>query len=160
MAKIKPWLRPRYLEWRKAWEKTPEFREKKRLYFAKKRKDPAYRKKWLEYHRAWKIKHWLRILCMRAEKRAKERGIACNPAYLRSLSERKTCQACGVRFNHSITKKRYRALETAATLDRIDQPRGYVEGNVGVICWRCNRIKSDATAFDLRAILRYMERSA
>jgi hypothetical protein len=34
---------------------------------------------------------------------------------------------------------------------------GYVPGNIRVISMRANRIKTDATADELRAVLRYME---
>jgi hypothetical protein len=47
---------------------------------------------------------------------------------------------------------------TAPSLDRIDPTRGYVRGNVHVISWRANRLKSDALPWELRAIADYMAR--
>ena len=44
-----------------------------------------------------------------------------------------------------------------ATIDRLDGRRGYVKGNVRVICYRANSLKSNATVKELRAVLRYME---
>lgn len=43
------------------------------------------------------------------------------------------------------------------SLDRKFPERGYVRGNVHVISFRANRIKSDATAAELRAVLSYAE---
>lgn len=42
--------------------------------------------------------------------------------------------------------------ENSPSLDRIDNSRGYVVGNVQVISWRANRLKSDATKEELLAI--------
>lgn len=51
-----------------------------------------------------------------------------------------------------------RVDDASPTLDRIDNSRGYVRGNVWVISWRANRLKSDATLDELRLIVRALER--
>lgn len=38
------------------------------------------------------------------------------------------------------------------TLDRIDNAKGYVRGNVIVVSWRANRLKCDATSKELRVL--------
>jgi hypothetical protein len=45
------------------------------------------------------------------------------------------------------------------TVDRIDNSKGYVKGNVAVISHRANRIKNDASAVELQAVLSYVTRS-
>lgn len=50
-----------------------------------------------------------------------------------------------------------RAQGDSPSLDRIDPLRGYVPGNVIVVCWRVNRIKSDASLDELRSILSFYE---
>ena len=45
--------------------------------------------------------------------------------------------------------------QNSATLDRRDNSKGYVKGNVFVISHRANRIKSDATAAELEAVAKY-----
>lgn len=45
------------------------------------------------------------------------------------------------------------------SLDRIDPLKGYVATNIRVISFRANRIKADATAEELRAVLDYVEQS-
>lgn len=45
---------------------------------------------------------------------------------------------------------------TRPELDRRDNSRGYVKGNVFVISGRANRIKADASVEELQALLRYM----
>ncbi len=44
------------------------------------------------------------------------------------------------------------------TLDRINTKLGYVKGNIQVISWKANRLKSDATLKEMRNILIYMEK--
>lgn len=47
-----------------------------------------------------------------------------------------------------------RALENSPSLDRIDSSKGYVKGNIWIISWKANRIKSDGSAEDHMAIAR------
>ena len=43
------------------------------------------------------------------------------------------------------------------SLDRLDNRRGYVPGNVAVISHRANRLKGDASLAELRALVQWME---
>ena len=43
------------------------------------------------------------------------------------------------------------------TLDRFDNSKGYVKGNVRVISWRANALKSDATVEELERVVEYMK---
>ena len=45
--------------------------------------------------------------------------------------------------------------EASPTLDRITPSRGYVRGNIVVVSWRANRLKSDATMLELETIVRW-----
>lgn len=52
------------------------------------------------------------------------------------------------------------ARDARPSLDRIVPALGYVKNNICVISFRANRIKSDASADELRRVLDYVERSA
>ncbi len=45
---------------------------------------------------------------------------------------------------------------TCPTLDRIDNSKGYVKGNVCVISWRANSLKGDATLDEVERIADYI----
>jgi hypothetical protein len=49
--------------------------------------------------------------------------------------------------------------DSRPSLDRIVPALGYVLGNISVISFRANRIKSDANADELRRVLAYVEAS-
>lgn len=48
------------------------------------------------------------------------------------------------------------AIDCSPTLDRVDNSKGYVKGNVRVISWRANKVKNDSTIEELESILAYM----
>lgn len=50
--------------------------------------------------------------------------------------------------------------DNTASVDRIDPSCGYVVGNVRVISWRANRLKSNATPDELRRLAAYVSTSA
>ena len=52
-------------------------------------------------------------------------------------------------------------IRTSASpsLDRIVPGKGYVKGNIRVVSWRANNLKSDATLQELQALVRYLESS-
>lgn len=49
------------------------------------------------------------------------------------------------------------ATEYSPTLDRIDSSKGYVKGNIEVISWKANRLKSNGTLRDFEALVRHLE---
>lgn len=59
------------------------------------------------------------------------------------------CPVLGIEFKFGEGVRMHAATPT---LDRIKNSLGYVRGNVIVVSWRANRLKSDATAAELRAI--------
>jgi hypothetical protein len=47
-----------------------------------------------------------------------------------------------------------------ATLDRVDSTKGYTRDNVAFVSHRANRLKNNATAEELQAIIAYMDKYA
>lgn len=47
--------------------------------------------------------------------------------------------------------------DTSPTLDRIDSSKGYTKGNIAVISWRANRLKSNGTLEDFEKIVAWLK---
>lgn len=63
------------------------------------------------------------------------------------------CPVLGIPLNYSNSK----LLDDSPSLDRVDNSKGYVKGNVRVISFKANRIKCDASVQDIEAVLAYMK---
>lgn len=48
--------------------------------------------------------------------------------------------------------------ENSPSFDRLNNSRGYLEGNVRIISWRANRIKNDGTSEEHRKIADYLDK--
>lgn len=106
------------------------------------------------YMNAWqaryRIEHPKRILLQSAKGRARKKGLAF------SLTEQDVviplvCPVLGIPL-----KRASKQHDGSPTIDRLNVAIGYVPGNVRVISQRANRIKNDATAAELAAVLAYV----
>lgn len=102
----------------------------------------------------------------------RKHGLSKTPAYTMFYDARKRALALGLPFDIEpddllvpevcpvlgILLTLDGPRDTRPSLDRIIPERGYVKGNVAVISFRANRIKSDANADELRRVLAYLER--
>ena len=121
-----------------------------------------YRDKNKEKIAEFKKKYWEDVLsttakglCMRIRKesrnRAVKKGIGHNitTEYLLKLLEE--CNyTCPVFKNKFIIDSKEKDRNFKASLDRIDNSKGYIEGNVMWISWKANTMKSNATKKELK----------
>lgn len=56
------------------------------------------------------------------------------------LEQNGTCALSGIKMTYELQNGR---TSTNVSIDRIDQSKGYVTGNVQLVCMACNQIKSD-----------------
>lgn len=97
----------------------------------------------------------LRELWFQARYRAKKRGFAFTIEMSDLLpAPTHCCVFPWVALNYAEGDKNDR---DRASIDRVDNSKGYVKGNVRVISRRANTIKSDATPEELKRILAYIE---
>lgn len=72
------------------------------------------------------------------------------------LSSNPNCECCGKLLDISF-KSDGKANENSPSMDRVNPTGGYVKNNVAILCWRCNRIKQNATSQELRVIADFMD---
>lgn len=71
------------------------------------------------------------------------------------LKSQPTCGCCKKLFSYVKTVKGT-INPDAPSIDRFDSSKGYTLDNINLICWRCNNLKSDATARELETIAAWM----
>lgn len=91
-----------------------------------------------------------------AKNRSKREGIEFSIT-LEDIIIPKNCPVLGVTLTTKLGIGR-EAVAASPSLDRKDSARGYVPGNVWVISWRANFLKSNATLAELKKIVRAMEK--
>lgn len=111
-----------------------------------KEKAKRYKKGWLERNVA-------KTLIYSARYRAKKNGIPF------SITESdivipEVCPVLGIELNRSWTG---RMEPNSPSLDRFINELGYVPGNINVISWKANSIKSDASLEELKRIVEWLE---
>jgi len=68
------------------------------------------------------------------------------------------CPVLGIKLNYAWGGNNGHLRDPAkATLDKVIPRLGYVPGNVFVISWRANKLKSDMTIEELEKIMKYMK---
>ena len=96
-----------------------------------------------------------------AKMRAKKEGLPFN-LVLSDIVIPELCPVLGIPLISNLGKSTGKGQTglpnfNAPTLDRIVPSLGYVRGNISVISWRANHIKTDATLEELQAIVMYLE---
>lgn len=107
-----------------------------------------------ERHRRYVDKNHARALLKNVRWRAKAKGLEFN------LTEEDVvipdvCPVLGTPLVHNRVKGH---CSNSPSIDRVDNDRGYVKGNVRVISWRANSIKRDATMKELEQVLNYVKK--
>lgn len=77
---------------------------------------------------------------------------------MEQIDQPEHCPVLGIKLNYAWGgKEGYLRDPSKATLDKLIPVLGYVPGNVFVISWRANKLKSDMTFQELEKILKYMK---
>jgi hypothetical protein len=104
------------------------------------------------YKRDWYIKNLQHMMWKNAKRRANKNGIDFSILETDILIP-DVCPVFGTLLVVGMVRN-----DNSPTLDRIDNSKGYIIGNIRVISWRANRIKGDATTREIELILEYMKR--
>ncbi len=104
------------------------------------------------YVRARYIAVPARSILRNAKARAKKMGLDFNLS-IEDIHVPATCPVLGIPLVIGNSKG---WSPTCPTLDRVDNSKGYVKGNVCVISWRANSLKGDATLAEVERIAAYI----
>lgn len=113
------------------------------------RNRPEVKDKIRESHRNWRLKNYKQQWMYRIQQRCLKRNIEFNLT-IEDFDIPDICPALGCKIIVSDPKK----FQTPS-MDRIDPKRGYVKGNVRVISYRANQIKSNSSLEEMEAVLNY-----
>lgn len=103
---------------------------------------------------------WKAHVVQKARSRARKRGLEATIT-ARDLYWPTHCPVLGIELYYPERKGKVgRPRLDLPSLDRWDNTKGYVPGNVYVISARANTIKSNASASELRAVADYAEYGA
>lgn len=130
----------------KAWyeENREKANERARRYHA------AHKAECVQRNREWvKANPEARLLAS-ARHRAKCRGIPFD-LVIADISIPLLCPVLGI----PLSKVGEKPGDSSPSLDRIDNSKGYVRGNVVVVSWRANRLKSDGSPSELARIAEF-----
>ncbi len=103
--------------------------------------------------RDWRSKNRRSILLVSARQRAKRKKIPCTLT-LADIPVPTHCPVLGLRLEFGVGHH----CDASPSLDRIRADEGYVPGNIAIVSWRANRLKSDATIAELEAVVAYMKK--
>jgi hypothetical protein len=123
-------------------------------YASEYRKDPSVRRKINDRRNELRRQDPALELWRLARVRARQKALAFN-IEVADVTVPATCPVLGIPLRWGCGK---RQLDESPTIDRIVPANGYVKGNVCVISWRANRLKSDATPDELMAVAEYARR--
>lgn len=97
----------------------------------------------------------IKYLLYQAKSRAKAKGLVFN-LKIADLKTPLRCPVLGIKLKYGMQSNGKNDL-ASASLDRLNNRRGYTKGNVRVISRRANELKRDGTLKEFKAIARYME---
>jgi hypothetical protein len=115
-------------------------------------REPAIYKRLKERERERRTERPAHMMWLASRSRAKAKGIpfSITPSDLEPMPE--VCPVLGIPLEYGA-----RGINNpnAASVDRADNSKGYVPGNVVVVSFRANGLKKDATLLELEAILTF-----
>lgn len=163
---IRPCCRECWRETQRAWLASGDNKERKaasrRASYARKT-GPLRAAERLERIVNFPIRSTARRLRNSVADRAKERNLPL-ASELRKIDfiewwllRQPNCECCGTAFNHGL--KNGVKADDSASFDQFFPGHGYLLKNVRLICWRCNNIKRNYAANDLRKVADWIEKS-
>lgn len=97
----------------------------------------------------WVVQDVRKVLYQRAKSRAKKAGVE----FSIELADIIVPDVCPI-FKIPLSTSEKQRSNSSPSLDRIDSSKGYIKGNVWVISWRANHLKSNSSLEELEILVR------
>lgn len=107
-----------------------------------------------EYCNRYKDKYPDRFILYQAKISARKKGLEFNL----TLGDTQIPSECPI-LKIPLFRTRGKRTHNTPSLDRIDNSKGYIIGNVQVISWRANQLKNNASLQELKSLVAYMEQN-
>lgn len=142
--------------WRAKNPLTEEQRERQRQAKAKFMAKPEARARQQQAHMTWRANNPLRWMLARARQGAQCRALEFSIVEADFGALPTHCPVLGLELKYA--KERATQGDPAiASLDRKDNSKGYIPGNVFIVSSRANTLKGSASIAELEALLKYMK---
>ena len=105
------------------------------------------------YNYRWREKNPEKYILQNAKARAKKKGWDFNLKEEDILIPER-CPVLGIPLELVAAKG---TRDNKPSLDRIDSSKGYIKGNVQVISWRANHLKTDGTLEEFEKLVRFLK---
>lgn len=119
----------------------------------KNKSSPDFLAKWRTQQMGYRKAKPANTIFLAAKARAKKNGLD----FSIGLEDVLIPEKCPV-LGNTLELGAKRAGPNSPTLDRIDNSKGYIKGNVKVISWRANALKNNATIGEIENLLSYMRK--
>lgn len=127
-------------------------RERQTFYRNSKETREKYLKECRVYNLKTKLDNPEHFLLMSTKRRAKTRGLEFNIEE-KDIIIPKICPALKIK----LTPNKGKPKDSSPSIDRIDNTKGYIKGNIKIISYRANVLKRDATLKELDGVLKYVK---
>lgn len=115
-------------------------------------KDMEKRREWCsKYYQTWRRKNPEQYMYNSAKRRAKEKNLDFN-IEVSDIIIPEYCPILGIKLEMGDM----RSKGNSPSLDRRDNSKGYVKGNICVISNKINHCKADLSADNIKALYRYV----
>lgn len=113
------------------------------------RENIAYRKQW---NRNFRKTNWKYNVYASAKQRAKKKGLEFSIT-MDDITIPSLCPVLGIPI--SMGKKS--RVDGSPSIDRINNNMGYIRGNILVVSWRANKLKSDSTQEERKRLMDFYQ---
>lgn len=139
-------------EYYRKYRQSPEEKEKRRIAQRRRNNSEETKAKRSNVQREQRVKYPWTYAAQQAKRRAKEMGLeyTISAEYLKSIWPDK-CPILNIPFKSTGDRS------SSPSIDRLDNTKGYIPGNVNVISYRANAMKNNATIDELRSLITWME---